>query len=207
MVVGLERDQKSGIRLLISDPCSLLKNIFKIFYTIEYQHMENEQNSAQYKKSNSPRIDIELVKTILESGNSVELPASGYSMFPTLRPGDLVIVKPFEKEALPNPGTVVIYEENNSLVMHRLIRIQKNDQGDLLFITRGDSLSTVDNQWKLDQLVGVAQQYKRLKIDRLVKPSIPGELKYMYNRNLLWLFVKRNRLKKIIGLDIDKSMI
>ena len=49
-------------------------------------------------------IAIETVKAVLESGNSVELSAAGYSMFPTLRPGDRVIVKPLAKGEIPVGG-------------------------------------------------------------------------------------------------------
>jgi signal peptidase I len=52
--------------------------------------------------------NVGIVIAVLESGNSVELKATGYSMFPTLRPGDRVVVKPLVKGELPVPGNVVV---------------------------------------------------------------------------------------------------
>jgi signal peptidase I len=161
---------------------------------------------------------------VLESGNSVELQATGYSMFPTLRPGDRVVVKPINKIELPNPGNVVVCiengvkaqttsanapvvkgrkgatEEGNNnittqqhnivLVMHRLIEIRVNDQGNPQLVTRGDSLNEPDRPCPQQQLLGVAVSYKRSGKEHLIKNFIPGAWRYKYNRRLLWMFGK-----------------
>ena len=56
--------------------------------------------------------DTGIIKAILESGNCIELPATGYSMFPALMPGCRVIVKPLPEGELPEPGSVVVYDGN-----------------------------------------------------------------------------------------------
>ena len=56
--------------------------------------------------------NVGIVIAVLESGHSVELKATGYSMFPTLRPDDKVIVKPITKGELPKPRDVVVCIEN-----------------------------------------------------------------------------------------------
>ena len=81
---------------------------------------------------------LRLIKVILESGSPVELPATGYSMFRTIRPGDKVVVKPFTDEALPKSGGVVVNENNKMLVMHRLVEIRVISGCEALFISRGD---------------------------------------------------------------------
>jgi hypothetical protein len=58
--------------------------------------------------NNNSNRDIEVVKAVLMSGNSVELPATGYSMFPTLKPGDLVMVKPVAKNERQQKGAVIV---------------------------------------------------------------------------------------------------
>jgi len=63
--------------------------------------------------------NVGIVITVLESGNSVELKATGYSMFPTLRPDDRVIVKPITKGELPKPGDVVVCVENGVTAQRR----------------------------------------------------------------------------------------
>jgi hypothetical protein len=58
------------------------------------------------RNNNSSWIDI--ILSILESGHSVELPATGYSMFPTFLPGDEVVVRPLTNTEYPKPGSVVV---------------------------------------------------------------------------------------------------
>jgi signal peptidase I len=136
---------------------------------------------------------IDTIKAVLESGNSVELNATGYSMFPTLRPGDRVIVKPFTKGELPKPGSVVVYRDNNALVIHRLIEVQNNN-GEHVFITRGDSRQESDKPWTIQRLLGEAVSYKHAKMDHFVKTFIPGGWRYKYNRRILWVYFKTKRL-------------
>lgn len=138
--------------------------------------------------------DVGIILAVLESGNSVELPATGYSMFPTLRPGDKVLVTPLDRGDLPKPGTVVIFSENDGLVMHRLIEIQKNDTGDLLIITKGDSIKEYDKPFPQKQLIGVAASFKRGKKEHSLKVFIPRYFRLLSNRKLLWLYLKLKRV-------------
>lgn len=173
--------------------------------------------------SNEPSFneDLGLVMAVFESGHSVELSATGYSMFPTLRPGDRIIVKPLMKGELPIRGSVVVYivtnvtgqgagptgkdkrEErrsgNGGLVMHRLIGINDDGSGKPLFITRGDSGTEPDKPWPQQQLIGVAVSYKRCKKEYSVKTLLPGMWRYLFNRRLLWLFNKIKILDEILS--------
>ena len=149
---------------------------------------EKEENSC--KDLNT----IEILIAVLESGNSIELPATGYSMFPAFMPGDRVIVKPFPKGEIPKPGSVVVYKENSGLVMHRLVQIIDDDSsGKPLFITRGDSRMEPDRPVTLQQLIGMAVNYKDVKKEHFVKTFVPGVWRYKYNRMLFWLY---NKLKR-----------
>jgi hypothetical protein len=138
--------------------------------------------------------DIGIITAILESGNCVELPAKGYSMFPTLIPGYTVILKPLPEGALPEPGSVVVYKDKGILVMHRLLEITGRDKGHLQFITRGDSMMEPDNPWTQDQLLGVAVRYKRVKREHSMRKVVPPACRYKYNHRLLWMFSKIMRM-------------
>jgi signal peptidase I len=152
--------------------------------------------------STSITSDLGIVIAVLESGNSVELPATGYSMFPTLKPGDRVVVKPVMKGEVPTVGSVVVClrndltveGQNDILVMHRLIEIKDRDSGNPQLITRGDSGSVADKPWPLKQLLGVVVSCKRRGREHLVKSFIPGERRYGCNRRVLWLVGKINRI-------------
>lgn len=134
--------------------------------------------------------DLEIVLSILESGNSVELPATGYSMFPTFSPGNRILIKPVRKGETPPPGTVVVFKDNKVLVMHRLIKIVHPGNAVKQFITRGDCLPGPDLPWTIEQLIGIAVAVKTRGIEKGVKTFLPAEWRYSYNRKLLWLCFK-----------------
>jgi hypothetical protein len=164
----------------------------------------------------------------------VELPATGYSMFPTLLSGDKVVVRQLLKAELPERGRVVVFVDDSTpaqtafakaiavngrngitaqsevhvaqggeppsiLVMHRLVEVKKDDSGNLLFITRGDSMMEPDEPWTQQQLVGVAVSYKQGKKEYPVKSFVPKGRRYKYNRRLLWMYSKVMRLTRILG--------
>ncbi len=76
--------------------------------------------------------------------------------------------------------------EEQIFVMHRLIEISKDYNGDHLFITRGDSRMEADEPWKAEQLVGVAVSARSGKKERKVKSFIPSEFRYKLNWWMLW---------------------
>lgn len=143
-------------------------------------------------------IDIGIIMDILKTGNSVELPASGDSMFPTLRSGDIITVKPFFKGELPMKGNVVVYNENGILVMHRLTEIISDINGMLQYITRGDSRMEPDKPWPHQQLLGKAIGFKRCKKEYSIKPITPGVLRYLFNHRLFWFYNKIKRITRVM---------
>lgn len=142
---------------------------------------------------NSINRDMDIIMKVLESGNSVELNATGFSMFPTLRHGDRVVVKPFIEGEKPKTGSLIVYRDNNALVIHRLIAVQNNN-GEYVFITRGDSRQERDKPLAIQYLLGGAISYKRGKRAHLVKTIVPGDWRYKYNYMLLWLY---NMIKRL----------
>jgi signal peptidase I len=138
---------------------------------------------------------IGVLMVVLESGNSVELTATGYSMFPTLKPGDRVIVKPFRNGELPISGSIVVYRDGNELIIHRLIEI-KTLPGKNGFITRGDSRNENDRPQALQQLLGVAVSFKRGGREYPIKSFIINNLHYLVNRLSLALYLRRKNIEQ-----------
>ena len=81
-------------------------------------------------------------------------------MFPALRHGDRVVVRPLQKGELPIRGYVIVCVGNGArvqqyntteeiqksrLVLHRLVEIQDDGSGNILLITRGDSMINIMN--------------------------------------------------------------
>jgi signal peptidase I len=148
-------------------------------------------------ESQSPGSSIDMIDTItaiLESGNSVVLPATGYSMFPTLRPGDRVLVKPVIKDEMPIPGSIVVFRDNDQLIIHRLIKILQNEEGNDCFEARGDSRPVSDKILPVQHIIGLAVSYKRAGKENYLKCCNPGKFKYLVNRTALWFFFKSKKL-------------
>ena len=68
------------------------------------------------------------------------------SMEPTIDAGDVVIVK-LTKEVEIND--IIVYNENNNFITHRLIRNKEND-----YITKGDANNIEDNPIKENDILG-----------------------------------------------------
>jgi signal peptidase I len=154
-------------------------------------------STIEEEESQIPGSSIDMIDTIiaiLESGNSVVLPANGYSMFPTLRPGDRVLVKPVIKGEMPEPGSIVVFRDNNQLIIHRLIKILKSKTGKHKLIARGDSRPEDDNILPVEQLTGVAGSFKRKGTEYVLKTYLPGRTNYFFNRFILWSYNKANKI-------------
>jgi signal peptidase I len=155
-------------------------------------------SSKQEEESHSPGSSNNMIDTIiaiLESGNSVVLPATGYSMFPTLRPGDRVLVKPVIKGEMPQPGSIIVFRENGQLVIHRLLKITPWGTGCIKLVTRGDSRPENDKILLAEQFMGVAVSYKRKGKEHYLKSTIPLAFQYEFNRYALWVFFKMKKLQ------------
>ena len=141
---------------------------------------------------------IETFIDLLKQGKSVIHTAEGYSMFPTLKPGDKILVKSVNETGCPAPGCIVIVLNGNTLIIHRLIEIRYDYQGERLFITRGDSMSEHDSPWHPEQLIGVADSFTRRTRKRSISIKTLAELYYKKNRILLWIWFKLRKLRSSV---------
>jgi signal peptidase I len=143
--------------------------------------------------------DIDIVLAVLESGNSVELPATGYSMYPALKPGFKVTVAPFD-EMKAVIGNVVICKSDNGLVMHRLIEKYIDNSGKTIYITQGDSRKDKDVPRPKESIIGVAVSYNTDGKGYPVKSFLPGKLKRRFNYCLLWIFLMLKKTVQVLGM-------
>lgn len=64
---------------------------------------EKEGNSRKDLKTR------EILITVLKSDNSIELPTTGFGIFPSLRHGDKIIPEPILYNIITSPGSAVVY--------------------------------------------------------------------------------------------------
>ena len=114
-----------------------------------------------YRKNHNIVKNIGL--TLLSEGKTIRIKAHGYSMYPCIKPGSLILIEPIHLKGMPVPGEIIAIRRENGLVVHRLTKIIiKNDVTS--FIARGDSNAYADNPVKIDKIAG-----------RIVRSETTGE--------------------------------
>lgn len=85
---------------------------------------------------------LPLIEQQIARGQSVRLRVRGNSMSPTLIDGwDTILLHPADPGQI-QVGDVIFFRWDNAFLMHRVVDIHKNAQGQ--FITKGDALHTTE---------------------------------------------------------------
>ena len=101
--------------------------------------------------------------TLLSEGKTIRIKAHGYSMYPCIKPGSLILIEPLKVRGLPREGEIIAIKRENGLIVHRISKII-NKNGSHSYITRGDSNAYADNPIKIDRIAG-----------RIVRAETTGE--------------------------------
>lgn len=91
--------------------------------------------------------------TLLSEGKTIRIKAHGYSMYPSIKPGSLLLIEPIHLKGLPAPGEIIAIQRENGLVVHRLIKTVVSN-GITSYIARGDSNAFADNPVIIDKIAG-----------------------------------------------------
>ena len=102
--------------------------------------------------SESNSLRCELATEVLQTSGKLTLQVTGWSMLPTIFPGDTLIVEQCSA-ASTREGDIVLVSRDARLFVHRLL--EKTCESDSSSIrTRGDAMSTIDPPVKEQQLLG-----------------------------------------------------
>ena len=91
----------------------------------------------------------ELAAEVLRSSGRLRLQVTGWSMLPTVWPGDTLIIDRIAPNEVVK-GDIVLFGRNRRLFAHRVIE-RDNRTG---FVTHGDSMRTADAPVAEDELLG-----------------------------------------------------
>jgi signal peptidase I len=91
--------------------------------------------------------------SLLSEGKTIRIKAHGYSMYPSIKPGSLILIEPIKLKGLPKPGEIIAIKRENGLVVHRLVRSVVNN-GVTSYIARGDSNAYADNPINIGKIAG-----------------------------------------------------
>lgn len=150
-------------------------------------------NSDPYKH----KIIRDIGFSLLAEGKVIKIRADGYSMYPSVKPGSVVHIHPVTEDTTPMPGEIVAWKRESGFVVHRLIRIIKND-GNILYVTRGDSCANEDAPISADKVVGKVIRIEDLKgrvtsgEDLIRKPS------WFLNKSLVRILIRFRKLLHIL---------
>ena len=132
--------------------------------------------------------------SLLAEGTTIRVKTDGYSMYPSIKPGAILLIEPFNEESVLSPGEVIAWKRDSGFVVHRLVRIIKIGN-EIKYITRGDSCSIEDQPVCKEQIAG-----KVVRIETGTGKIIASGNKlilkpvYLYNRLLVWMMIRIKRV-------------
>ena len=121
---------------------------------------------------NQQELSHALRKEAIKNGHAVQTLASGYSMFPFLRKGDLLTVEPVSMDKIKR-GDVVVFESEEKWIAHRVIKIQSNAEG-LEFLLRGDTCIEFDPAVDKENYIGSVQVFTRKNSKKVLSKGAPN---------------------------------
>jgi len=132
--------------------------------------------------------DISL--SLLAEGKTIRIKAHGYSMYPCIKPGSLVLIEPLKIKGPPVPGEIIAVRRENGMIVHRLSKIISKN-GVTSYIARGDSNATADNPVKIDKIVGrIVRAETTGENQKLADISLNKKPNYIRNRfRVIFIFI------------------
>jgi SOS-response transcriptional repressor LexA len=95
----------------------------------------------------SNAIKCELAAEVLRSSGRLRLKVTGWSMLPSVFPGDLLLV---EQSDTNEPGDIVLFHRDRRLVAHRMIH--RSEKAGVT--TRGDAMAYPDPPVRREEMLG-----------------------------------------------------
>jgi signal peptidase I len=143
---------------------------------------------------NNHKIVKDVGLNLLSEGKTIRIKAHGYSMYPCIKPGSLIVIEPLNIKELPRPGEIIAIRRESGLIVHRLSKII-NKNGITFYIARGDSNAYADNPVKIDKIAG-----RIVRAESTGENPVPADIRINTKPNY---FVNRIR---VIGLLLWKKI-
>ncbi|WP_243349154.1 signal peptidase I [Parabacteroides sp. FAFU027] len=140
---------------------------------------------------------VGIADSLLQEGRTVSFTMAGYSMYPTLKPGDVGLVKKCAPEDLYT-GDIIVFRTAQKLVAHRLVKIveKKNTH---FYIAKGDNNRHTDTPFREEALIGKVESFTRNGKKRRLD-SLTVILQGLFSGYLPGLVLPVNRFRIRLGL-------
>ena len=132
--------------------------------------------------------------TLLSEGKTIRIKAHGYSMYPCIKPGSLVLIEPIHLKGAPVRGEIIAITRENGMILHRLVKIVvKNNVTS--YIARGDGNAFADDPVKIDKIAG-----RIVRAESTGENPVPADIRINTRPNY---FINRIR---VIALHLWKKI-
>lgn len=128
--------------------------------------------------SETHALKCELAAEVLRRYGKLRLQVNGWSMFPAVRPGDVLIVDRTGRSEVVE-GDIILFTRERGFFAHRLVR-----NGSARLLTRGDAMPNLDPAIAENELLGkvsfIVRNDRHIRPPR--RPSISGRVVGMLMR-------------------------
>src|SRR6266404_4332472 len=101
------------------------------------------------------KLKCDLAADAIRRFGTLRLRVNGFSMLPSMWPGDVVCVSGVDRDAY-GPGDVVLYSRNGLLFVHRVVEMSGG-----AVVTRGDSMLDADTPVAVSDVLGRVEAIER----------------------------------------------
>jgi len=128
---------------------------------------------------------------LLSEGKSIRIQAHGYSMYPCIKPGSVLLIEPIDLKGDPVVGEIIAIRRESGLIVHRLVKIV-NKGGMELFIARGDSNAWPDDPIRINKIAGRVVHADYSAGGSLADVRINTSPTYFLNRiRVIWIILMK----------------
>jgi len=118
---------------------------------------------------------VELSKEMMKEGYRVSLRATGKSMYPFIRDGDIIEIERVNVQQIKLGDIIFYHNEDRDIVAHRVIRKSSGNLGPL-FITKGDANSDSGEEVQPDKILGrviaIERNGQKIRLGRFINRFI-----------------------------------
>ena len=118
-------------------------------------------------------LKCEMAGEVLRSSGTLRLQVMGWSMLPSVWPGDTLVIERADSNAV-SEGDIVLFGRNRRLFAHRVVA-KAGQSGDSRVVTRGDAMPAPDSPVSADELLGkvsiILRNGKRIEPSRSLRLS------------------------------------
>jgi hypothetical protein len=188
-----DRDTAARLMASVDDLVSSVK-----ISSLSFMPDDRVRDYLMAHESNAASLTTEAASSLLKEGKQVVVTAGGYSMWPVLKPGDRIIISPFNRDIPLTAGMVIALRRDGGFIVHRVSEFRRGKLS--VFIrTRGDASMIIDPWTTVRDVAGLVEKItpdnRRQMVSARRMPYLISSLAVMMI--LIWRSVTRRKGKRI----------